>query len=212
VSQNIYRALQTADPAARIEPSCQVINEVIGNLAVAVDSAGMEAERRGYSHAMLVAREMEGPAEGIGQRLADMALHMRSEAGPDCLITGGEPVVKLAPEDERGLGGRNQQLVLAALQQWRTGQSAGEGMVLLSGGTDGEDGPTDAAGALVDSQIMALADALGLNAAEDLRRNNAYRFFDACGGLIKTGPTHTNVCDIRVVVVDRESVPTGNEP
>jgi hydroxypyruvate reductase len=111
--------------------------------------------------------------------------------------------VRLAPDSERGLGGRNQQLVLAALQRLRSRGSSGDGLALLSGGTDGEDGPTDAAGALVDEAIIELAARLGLDPTEDLRRNNAYRFFDACGGLIKTGPTHTNVCDIRVVVVDR---------
>src|SRR5204863_5246835 len=109
-----------------------------------------------------------------------------------------------------GLGGRNQQLVLAALQQWRARGDSGEGIVLLSGGTDGEDGPTDAAGAIIDADTLALAQSLGLDAAEDLRRNNAYRFFDACGGLIKTGPTHTNVCDVRVVVVDRVQAVRAN--
>jgi hydroxypyruvate reductase len=202
VPESIYRVLEKAQPQPA-NPSCRVINEVIGNLAVAVDAAGVEAERRGYSHAMLVARELEGPAEEIGEHLADIALRMRSEAGPDCLITGGEPVVRLAPECERGLGGRNQQLVLAAVQSLRAKGSAGEGLALLSGGTDGEDGPTDAAGALADAGTMDLAQKLGLDAAEHLRRNNAYRFFDACGGLIKTGPTHTNVCDVRVMVVDR---------
>jgi glycerate-2-kinase len=151
---------------------------------------------------------MDGPAEEIGERRAEMALQMRREAGPDCLITGGEPVVQLAPESQRGLGGRNQQLVLAALQQWRSRNETGEGMVLLSGGTDGEDGPTDAAGAVIDASTLTLADTLGLNPADDLRRNNAYRFFDACGGLIKTGPTHTNVCDVRVIVVDRVERPS----
>lgn len=202
VAAAIYRALESARPRQE-KPTCRVINEVIGNLAVAVDAAGIEAERRGYSHAMLVARELEGPAEEIGRHLADMALQMRSETGPDCLITGGEPVVQLVADNERGLGGRNQQLVLAALEQLRSRGSAGEGLAMLSGGTDGEDGPTDAAGALVDAPVIELATMLGIDPAEDLRRNNAYRFFDACGGLIKTGPTHTNVCDVRVVVVDR---------
>jgi hydroxypyruvate reductase len=202
VGANIYRALESADRPLRGGPTCEVINEVIGNLAVAVDAAGMEAERRGYSHAMLVAREMEGPAEDIGRKLAKLALLMRSSDGPDCLITGGEPVVQLAPESERGLGGRNQQLVLAAADEWQSSGASGEGIVLLSGGTDGEDGPTNAAGAMLDTEILALSQQLGLNVAEHLRRNNAYRFFDACGGLIKTGPTHTNVCDVRVVVVE----------
>lgn len=206
VAPSIYQVLQQSRGSVRPSPPCNVVNEVIGNLAVAVDAAGMEAERRGYSHAMLVARDMEGPAEEVGRHLAEMAVRMRSEPGPDCLITGGEPVVQLAPEAERGLGGRNQQLVLAAIERWRELGASNDGLVLLSGGTDGEDGPTDAAGAMVDSKILSLASQLGLDAAEDLRRNNAYRFFDACGGLIKTGPTNTNVCDVRVIVVDRKDV------
>jgi hydroxypyruvate reductase len=205
VPESVYRVLEkrSGAPVAKAPGSLSVINEVIGNLAVAVDAAGMEAERRGYSHAMHVARELEGAAEDAGRHLAHMALQMRRESGPDCLITGGEPVVQLAAESERGRGGRNQQLVLAALQDWQFHGATGEGIVLLSGGTDGEDGPTDAAGAIIDATSLAQAAALSLDAGEYLRRNNAYRFFEACGGLIKTGPTNTNVCDVRVVVVDR---------
>ncbi len=75
-----------------------LLNEVIGNLAVAVDAAGVEAERRGYSHAMLIAREPEGAAEDVGRHTCSASCHMRASRGPDCLITGGEPVVKLAQQ------------------------------------------------------------------------------------------------------------------
>jgi len=71
-------------------------------------------------------------------------------------------------------------------------------------GTDGEDGPTDAAGALVDAEIIARAKQLGLDPADFLRRDDAYRFFAPVDGLLKTGPTHTNVCDLRVITVDRK--------
>ena len=74
---------------------------------------------------------------------------------------------------------------------------------ILAGGTDGEDGPTDAAGALVDSQLAQAAREQALDQKDYLQRNDAYHFFDKLGGLIRTGPTHTNVCDVRVVVVDR---------
>ena len=103
----------------------------------------------------------------------------------------------LAPKEIRGLGGRNQQLALAALAEfddWR-------GIALVSGGTDGEDGPTDAAGAWVDEKVAARARKLKLDPRDYLARNDAYRFFDAAGGLLKTGPTGTNVCDVRVVTV-----------
>ena len=77
-------------------------------------------------------------------------------------------------------------------------------IAIVSAGTDGEDGPTNAAGAIVDAEVIAGARQLGLNAADYLERNDAYRFFEATGGLLKTGPTHTNVGDLRVVVVRRE--------
>lgn len=200
---SIYRVIENASDPTPIKT--RVINEIIGNLAVAVDAAGIEAERRGYSHAMIVAREMEGFADDIGQHLGRMAMVMSREDGPDCLITGGEPVVKLAPSAIRGLGGRNQQLVLAALQTWQQEARPSDHMVLLSGGTDGEDGPTSAAGALIDSDTLELMKSLGLRLEDYLARNDAYRFFDACDLLLRTGPTHTNVCDIRVVVVSRET-------
>jgi hydroxypyruvate reductase len=191
----------------------EVLNIVVGNNAVAVDAAGIEAERRGYAHAMTSAQTHEGSAEDVGKHLATLATRMRREPGPDCLITGGEPTVQLAPADERGMGGRNQQLVLAALQHlMRDPDSAAyanrlTGVTMLSGGTDGEDGPTDAAGAIIGERLFDEMQRQGLQPADFLRRNDAYNFFAPLDGLIKTGPTHTNVCDIRVVTVSRgESV------
>jgi glycerate 2-kinase len=78
-------------------------------------------------------------------------------------------------------------------------------IALVSAGTDGEDGPTDAAGAIVDATVIAAARIMGLDPSDFLRRNDAYRFFEPLGALMKTGPTHTNVCDLRVVTV----VPRG---
>jgi glycerate-2-kinase len=205
---------RAADPVVEwATPACRVTNLIIGNNALAVDAAGVEAERRGYSHAMHAATKLEGPAEDVGVHHARMALRMRSEPGPDCLITGGEPTVKLAPVEVRGKGGRNQQLVLAALVELVNAEcgvrnaewQAGSGIAILSGGTDGEDGPTDAAGAVLDKEVFGRMRLSKLDPADFLRRNDAYRFFDATGGLIKTGPTHTNVGDVRVVVVNQVS-------
>jgi len=211
---------RTPNPEPRtrsLEP--RTSNLIIGANAVAVDAAGVEAERRGYAHAMTSARKPEGPAEDVGEHLAAMALNMRVTPGPDCLITGGEPTVKLPPAESCGKGGRNQQLVLAALCHWMK-RSEGDmasnlekakrlpqdiaGMAMLSGGVDGEDGPTDAAGALATAETLQAARDAGLDPADFLARADAYTFFQRVGGLIKTGPTHTNVCDVRVVVVDRE--------
>jgi len=123
------------------------------------------------------------------------------------LITGGEPIVHLVDTARRGKGGRNQQLVLAALIHLlkvnRDKATALRGIALLSGGTDGEDGPTDAAGAFVDEAILAAIQQQQLDPASYLQRNDAYRFFKQIGSLIKTGPTHTNVCDLRVVTVSQ---------
>lgn len=207
----IWACLRTAPAAHGTQPSsheCRVQNIVIGNIAVAVDAAGLEAERRGYSHAMHVAQELEGDAEDVGRHLAEMALRMRDQRGPDCLITGGEPTVQLADPAVRGRGGRNQQLVLAALKQLlaqgeQTSRGPLAGIALLSGGTDGEDGPTDAAGAYIDATIIAAMHRAQLTPAEFLRRNDAYHFFAPLDALLKTGPTQTNVCDLRVIVVDR---------
>ena len=126
---------------------------------------------------------------------------MRAASGPDCLISGGEPTVKLVEAEKRGLGGRNQQLVLAAVERLSAEDAAG--ILILSGGTDGEDGPTDAAGAFADSQTIETARGLGLEPADYLARNDAYHWFEPLSALIKTGPTDTNVCDVRVVLVDR---------
>jgi hydroxypyruvate reductase len=180
-----------------------VTHLVLGNNATAVDAAGAEAERLGYLHAMISAMSAEGSAEGVGAHLAEMALRMVAavrEPGPDCLISGGEPTVTLVDKSRRGKGGRNTQLALAALAQ--LGDC--EGIAILSAGTDGEDGPTDAAGAFVTADVVRATRELKLDPRDFLARNDAYAFFRRAGGLFVTGPTHTNVCDVRVVLVDRD--------
>lgn len=230
ISRSVYDVLENASrsPAefsgvcAHGWPENQSLT-VIGNNAVAVDAAGIEAVRLGYNHVMTSARQSEGSAEDLGRHLADMATAMVanldhdqlaietdktlfSDGSPNCLISGGEPVVRLAPAEIRGRGGRNQQLVLAALDRWmqepvETQQALKNCVTLLSGGTDGEDGPTDAAGALVDHQVWERAETLNLSPADYLRTNNAYAFFEQTGGLLVTGPTGTNVCDVRVLTI-----------
>lgn len=181
---------------------CRVTHLIVANNARAVDAAGAEAERLGYQHAMISSTSPEGAAEEVGRHLAQMALRMRSQPGPNCLISGGEPVVSLVDRAIRGLGGRNQQAALAAVDAlWTDGASR---IVVLSGGTDGEDGPTDAAGAVCDAAVLARAKQVQLDPRDYLRRNDAYTFFRLTEGLIRTGPTHTNVCDLRVVLVARQ--------
>jgi glycerate-2-kinase len=116
---------------------------------------------------------------------------------PACLLSGGETTVTLGPD--HGRGGRNQEFVLAALA--KLGEEGMRGVVVLSGGTDGEDGPTDAAGAVADAGTLARAAARGLSPTAFLERHDAYPFFAATGDLLKTGLTQTNVMDVRVLLV-----------
>lgn len=204
----VVPSLRDGDSSCASSASPRITNLVIGNNAATVDAAGIEAERRGYSHAMTAATTLEGAAEDVGRHLADMARRMRDESGPDCLITGGEPVVQLVEATQRGKGGRNQQLVLAALIRLLEASApdpaeALQNIAILSGGTDGEDGPTDAAGAFIDEDIVELMRREGLDPLSFLRHNDAYHFFDRLQALIKTGPTHTNVCDLRVVTTSQ---------
>ncbi len=204
----VVEYLRQKKPAGRSpRPACQVANLVIGNNARAVEAAGAKAESLGYRRTLISAKGGEGLAEDVGRHLAGMALRMRAGPGPNCLVSGGEPAVRLVDPSRRGRGGRNQQLVLAALE--RLVADAAEGIALLSAGTDGEDGPTDAAGAVLDATVLAAVGRLGLDPADFLARNDAYSFFAPLGALIKTGPTHTNVGDLRVIVVGRDSRERG---
>lgn len=180
----------------------QSTHYVLGNNAAAVDAAGVEAERLGYSHAMTSATIAEGAAEEVGRHLARIAVRMRDEPGPDCLISGGEPTVMLIDESQRGRGGRNQQLCLAAMEELGDCRD----IAILSAGTDGEDGPTDAAGAIVTQEVVESSKSQQLNSHDILKRNDAYTFFEKTGGLFITGPTHTNVCDLRVICCARGRV------
>ena len=108
--------------------------------------------------------------------------------------------MRLAKTDQPRKGGRNQELVLAACDE--LGTDDGRGLVILSGGTDGEDGPTDAAGAWLDAAVLREMRSTRLNPKSFLAINNSYPFFQQAGGLLLTGPTHTNVMDLRVALID----------
>ena len=185
-----------AQPASNAPLPATTTNHVIGNLATAARAAAQRARDLGYAVEVEVADAPEGPVEDVARRLVRRTRELREAGGRRCLISGGEPTVTLPPAAERGHGGRNQQLALLALSEldhW-------DGVALLSAGTDGEDGPTDAAGARVDAAVAAAAGRAGLDAADHLRRCDAHTFFRDIGGLVVTGPTHTNVCDLRIVL------------
>jgi hydroxypyruvate reductase/glycerate 2-kinase len=177
-----------------------VHNWIIGNNAIALKAAQEQAEALGYrvlnlgSYIEGETREVAGVHAGILRSIQADRIPIRS---PACVLSGGETTVVLV--NDHGLGGRNQEYALATLV--RLGEIDMERTTVLSGGTDGEDGPTDAAGAFADANTLIRANALGLKGAEYLCRNNAYSFFAATDSLFKTGLTGTNVMDIRVSLV-----------
>lgn len=183
----------------------EVAIHVIGNNQVALEAAAAKAEELSYAVRSL-GSDNRGIAREVGKELSDLCLAVREgreqPAPPCCLLSGGEPVVHLAETDGPQVGGRNQELAVAALL--RLAESGAEGITIVSGGTDGEDGPTDAAGGIADSLVLAEAARLQLDPAEYLAVNNTLPFLEQTGGLIRTGPTHTNVMDLRVCLVNAE--------
>jgi glycerate 2-kinase len=134
--------------------------------------------------------ELQGEARDVGVKLAHrLRVSMENLTRPFCLIAGGETTVTI---QGNGKGGRNQELALAAVNELRDL----ENVMLISLATDGEDGPTDAAGAVATGESAHRAESLGVDAADHLSRNDAYVFFDALSDLIRTGPTGTNVIDL----------------
>jgi hydroxypyruvate reductase/glycerate 2-kinase len=177
-----------------------VHNLVIGNNATALAAAGARAVGLGYRVVNLGAF-IEGETRHVAAAVAGIARSIAADgeplAPPACLLLGGETTVTLDPG--HGKGGRNTEFVLAALTA--LAPTPVRRFVVLSGGTDGEDGPTDAAGAVADPGTIDRAVRLGLDPADVLRAHDSYTFFEATGDLIVTGLTDTNVMDVRIVLV-----------
>lgn len=177
-----------------------IVNRVIGNNQTAVMAAAAQARQLGYR---VLEEEWDRPGEAAsaGRLFAERILAAARQAADDrvCLVSGGETTVQLVPTSGEQRGGRNQEFALAAVDAWLTQPEFH--VALVSGGTDGEDGPTDAAGAYVDANLLARVRASGTDPRSYLDVNNSYRFFEKFGGLLKTGPTHTNVMDLRVGLV-----------
>ncbi len=184
-------------------------NLIVGNNRSAVDAAVERAERLGFRAIGESAPRSEGDVGEVARRLIAAIGRQRAGGTPTALISGGEPTVTLAPPEIRGAGGRNTQLVLLALiEAFQNRNRFPARFAFLSGGTDGEDGPTDAAGAYFDDGFVDRAGGSAeerLAAARDAaRRNDAYAFFQKFGGLFRPGATGTNVCDLRVLLVGAE--------
>lgn len=175
----------------------RVRNVIIGNNRRALEAAREEAERRGY-HATILSHSIQGEARAAAAAQAAIAReivrHGRPVPRPACVIAGGETTVTVRGQ---GLGGRNQEFALAAALDIQ----GLEGVLILSGATDGTDGRTDAAGAVCDGETVPRARRLGLPPEAFLADNDSYRFFEALGDLLTTGPTNTNVMDLQLVLV-----------
>ena len=195
------------DGAWTTPAGCRVSHALLGTNATAVAAAAAEAARRGYDvevcPAAAVDTTTQHTAEAVGRKLAVESLALAAavarDGRPRAVIAGGEATVSVPVE--HGVGGRNQQTVLAAIDTigWAAGQWPA-GLLVASVGTDGEDGPTDAAGAVADAEVVAAIGQMGLDVPGSLARCDAFPLLDAAGGLIRTGLTGTNVADVRIVL------------
>jgi glycerate 2-kinase len=192
IAVEVHETPKPADPEFE-----RVQNIIVGSNAQAIDAAARQAKALGY-RTMVLSTRIEGETREVALVHAAIAKEIlasgRPLRAPACVLSGGETTVTIRGS---GLGGRNQEFVLAAAIAL---EGAG-GVTVLSAGTDGTDGPTDAAGAMADGSTVTRARALGLDAREFLANNDSYHFFEKVEGLIKTGPTGTNVMDVRVVLV-----------
>jgi len=169
---------------------------IVGSNRQCVDAARAAARARGY-HTLALSSVIEGETRHVARVHAAMGREILATGqpapAPACLVSGGETTVTLKGG---GRGGRNQEFALAAALDI----DGAEEIVILSGGTDGSDGPTDAAGALVDGHTAARARARGMNPRRHLEDHDAYPLFQRLGDLIVTGPTRTNVMDLHLVL------------
>ncbi len=166
-----------------------VRNIVIGSNAIALAAAQTKAESLGY-RVLNLGSNIEGETRDAARSMASLVRSGRDR--PVCILSGGETTVTLGASP--GKGGRNQEFVLAMLVE--LGRDGLRNTVVLSGGTDGEDGPTDAAGAIADAGTLDC----GVDAVGHLERHDAYPYFAETGDLLQPGLTGTNVMDLRVIL------------
>jgi glycerate 2-kinase len=185
---------ETPKPGDRVFD--RVNNVIVGSNRLAVDAAAKKARAFGF-HTLVLSAFVQGEAREVARVHAGITREIvaagRPVLPPACVISGGETTVTIRGQ---GKGGRNQEFALASVID-----IAGlENVVILSAGTDGSDGPTDAAGAIADGTSLNRAMSKGLDPQACLRNNDSYRFFDALDDLVKTGPTGTNVADIQIIL------------
>lgn len=184
-----------ADPPL---PDAQFV--LAGSRRDAMDGARQQAARLGYD-VVVIDRPVLGEARDAAAALASrISPLVRERPSRLCVIASGETTVKLEPAAS-GVGGRNQEFALAFARAFDGGAYA-----FGSFGTDGVDGPTDAAGAIVDHRTLARASEKGLDAARALQAHDSYRFFEALDDLVRTGPTGTNVGDLQIFLTSGSSL------
>jgi glycerate 2-kinase len=170
---------------------------IVGNSLLSLEAAKKQALNLGYN-TMILSSSIEGETREVAKVHAAIARET-AETGnplekPACIISGGETTVTIRGN---GLGGRNTEFCLASAIEIE----GMEGITMLSGGTDGTDGPTDAAGAIVDGKTVKEARLLGLDPLQYLKNNDSYHLFEATDDLLITGPTMTNVMDMRIIII-----------
>jgi glycerate 2-kinase len=189
---------RTEDTPKSDNPAFKRCSQVlVGTNLQALKAAGREAQRLGY-HPLILSSKVEGEAREVARFYAAIAKEILSSnnpiESPACVLCGGETTVTLRGD---GRGGRNQEFALAAavaIDGW-------DNIVVLSGGTDGTDGPTDAAGAIADGNTVARARKKDMDPRGFIQRNDSYNFFQKLDDLVMTGPTRTNVMDLYMLLV-----------
>jgi glycerate-2-kinase len=190
-------SVKKGDPVLR-----KTHNFILGDNRDALKAAAERADRMGFNTSILSSSE-QGEARETAHEYFLILLDSQKKAGqdlrPKCLISGGELTVTVKG---KGKGGRNQEFVLAFIKEAWQKRIRQNGWIILSLGTDGIDGPTDAAGAWGSVKTIQRLESLSVDPEKYLEWNDSYHFFKQVGGFIKTGPTQTNVMDLRILIVE----------
>ncbi|MBI5643699.1 MAG: glycerate kinase [Deltaproteobacteria bacterium] len=187
---------ETPKPGDKIFAGCD--NLIVADNGASLEAAKKKAVSLGYK-TLILSSSVTGHSRDTADFLCAVIREIKKSGNPvgppACILLGGETTVELKG---KGLGGRMQEFALAAALRL----GAMEGVTLLAAGTDGTDGPTDAAGAFADSKTLKKARQAGMDPSEFLENNDSHTFFKEVGGLFKTGPTGTNVMDVIVAIIE----------
>jgi glycerate 2-kinase len=189
---------EIAETPKEVDLLCKTVyTVVVGSNRLAIEAAREAASSLGYK-TLILSSTLQGEAREVAQVHAEILREVISSGNPiqrrACILSGGETTVTVLG---MGKGGRNQEFALAAA----ISMSGLPNAVVLAAGTDGTDGPTDAAGAIVDGTTLLRANAKGLSLTDHLERNDSYTILEALDDLVKTGPTGTNVMDLNIMLV-----------